>query len=187
MNNPTKPTTQIQATEHVAARSVRAHRFRFRLWHGLVLIVLIVAVGVLIVRFSHAGTSPTNGLAATELSSDDISRYSAQFAVKATQQPAVVSAQVPLQYKPNGGVGVSYVAYYVDQSLKATEASSPYTYVLDTASLNNGTHRLSAVAYDANNIVVGFSSHILDIQNGGSWTTISNSLQYPWRVIFGDN
>ena len=46
-------------------------------------------------------------------------------------------------------VGVSDVEFLVDGVLAGSDASSPYTLDIDSTTLANGTHTLSAVAYDA--------------------------------------
>jgi Zn-dependent metalloprotease len=46
-------------------------------------------------------------------------------------------------------VGVTKVEFYVDNSLKGTDTSSPYSMTLDSLSLKNGTYTLVGKAYDA--------------------------------------
>lgn len=48
-------------------------------------------------------------------------------------------------------VGVSKVEFYADGVLKNTDTTAPYSYSLDTTTLTNGTHSLTAKAYDAAN------------------------------------
>jgi Zn-dependent metalloprotease len=46
-------------------------------------------------------------------------------------------------------VGVSKVEFYVDGVLKGTDTTSPYSMTLDSTTLTNATHSLTAKAYDA--------------------------------------
>ncbi|MDP3007763.1 MAG: M4 family metallopeptidase [Methylococcales bacterium] len=46
-------------------------------------------------------------------------------------------------------IGVTKVEFYVDNSLKGTDTSSPYSMTLDSLSLKNGTYTLVGKAYDA--------------------------------------
>ncbi|MDE3032082.1 MAG: hypothetical protein KGI56_00315, partial [Acidobacteriota bacterium] len=46
-------------------------------------------------------------------------------------------------------VGVTKVEFYVDGALKGTDTAIPYTLALDSATLANGGHSLTAKAYDA--------------------------------------
>ena len=46
-------------------------------------------------------------------------------------------------------VGVTKVEFYVDGVLKGTDTTSPYSMTLDSTTLANGSHTLTAKAYDA--------------------------------------
>ena len=47
-----------------------------------------------------------------------------------------------------GGTGVAKVEFYIDGTLKSTDTTSPYSYSWDTTTISNGTHSLTAKAYD---------------------------------------
>lgn len=47
-----------------------------------------------------------------------------------------------------GGTGVSKVEFYVDGALKSTDSSSPYSYSWNTSTSADGSHSLTAKAYD---------------------------------------
>jgi hypothetical protein len=171
---------------HVAPSSVRQTHFKFRLWHGLVLILLIIVVGVVIIRLSKASGDITNPQAAKTITSSDISRYQAQFGnSSSSKSPLHVTGQVNFNYKGKGSP--KFVAYYVDGQLKATPNQAPYTFTLDTTSLSNGQHTIYSVAYDSNDIVSNFIAQNLSVLNGGRLQMIENSFSYPWKVILGDN
>src|SRR5207249_12030236 len=46
------------------------------------------------------------------------------------------------------GSGISKVELYVDNVLKSTASSAPYSFSLDTTPYLDGTHKLAAKAYD---------------------------------------
>lgn len=174
------------AAEHVASASVRKSHFRFRLWHGLALILLIIVVGVVIIRLSHASSPASSVPTPTVITQGDIDRYQAQFGSKGeTARP--VSGEVNLTYVPKSGVTVATVAYYVDENLQTTSSQAPYTYQLNTAPLKNGHHVISAVAYDSNSVVVGFHAQAIDVQNGAGLDGLRTILIRPWQMIFGQN
>jgi fibronectin type 3 domain-containing protein len=62
---------------------------------------------------------------------------------------ATVSGVVSVSANASDNVGVAKVEFSVDGSLKLTDNSSPYSYSLDTKTLNNGNHTVSAKAFDA--------------------------------------
>ncbi|MBI2798004.1 Ig-like domain-containing protein [Candidatus Saccharibacteria bacterium] len=182
-------TTQAKArASHVAPGAVRKSRFRPRIWHGLVLILVILVIGVLIVRLSKASGDTINLQAAKTLQPPEITRYQTQFGARAstnTKPTVPVSGQANLSY--GGKDSPKFVAYYVDGNLKATESNPPYTYTLDTTALSNGQHTIALAAYDQNNLVINLIQQRVNVINGGRLQMIQNSLSYPWKVILGDN
>jgi hypothetical protein len=46
-------------------------------------------------------------------------------------------------------VGVSKVEFYIDGSLASSDTDNPFSYAWDTTTLSNGSHTISAKAYDA--------------------------------------
>ncbi|MEO8911431.1 MAG: Ig-like domain-containing protein, partial [Candidatus Saccharimonas sp.] len=48
-------------------------------------------------------------------------------------------------------VGVTRVEFYIGNTLKATDTSSPYSANISTTGLSPGTYNITAIAYDANN------------------------------------
>ena len=62
---------------------------------------------------------------------------------------ATVSGNVTLSASAGDDVGVTKVEFYVDGNLLATDTASPYSTTWSTASAANGSHTLSAKAYDA--------------------------------------
>lgn len=56
---------------------------------------------------------------------------------------------ITLSASASDNVGVSKVEFYVDGVLKGSDTSSPYSMTLDSTTLANGSHTLTARAYDA--------------------------------------
>ena len=72
--------------------------------------------------------------------------------------PPVVSASesgssgsITLAANASDNVGVTKVEFYVDNVLKGTDPSAPYALALDSLTLSNASHTLTARAYDAAN------------------------------------
>jgi hypothetical protein len=59
------------------------------------------------------------------------------------------SGTITLSASASDNVGVSKVEFYVDGVLKGTDTASPYTMTLNSTTLANGSHALTAKAYDA--------------------------------------
>jgi hypothetical protein len=72
-----------------------------------------------------------------------------------TTPPAVsasesgTSGTITLSSTATDNVGVTNVEFYVDGVLKGSDASSPYALSLNSSTLANGSHSLTAKAYDA--------------------------------------
>ncbi|MES2125679.1 MAG: Ig-like domain-containing protein [Pseudomonadota bacterium] len=61
------------------------------------------------------------------------------------------SGNITLSATASDNVGVARVEFYVDGTLKGSSTTSPYQLVLDSKTLSNATHTLTAKAYDAAN------------------------------------
>ncbi|WP_028103660.1 CehA/McbA family metallohydrolase [Pseudoduganella violaceinigra] len=72
-----------------------------------------------------------------------------------TTAPAVsasssgTSGTVTFNATASDDVGVTKVEFYVDGALKATDTASPWTYAFNSSAVANGSHVLTAKAYDA--------------------------------------
>ncbi|AXK73429.1 carbohydrate-binding protein CenC [Lysobacter sp. TY2-98] len=102
------------------------------------------------------------------------------------------SGTITLSASASDNVGVSKVEFYVDGTLKGNDTTSPYSMTLDSTTLTNGSHTLTAKAYDAAGNVgtstgVGFSVSNSTtatelIKNGGfesgttSWSATSGDI-----------
>lgn len=97
------------------------------------------------------------------------------------------SGNINLAATANDNVGVSKVEFYIDNSLKATSTAAPYTAVINSSTLSNGTHNLQAKAYDAannigsstvvsfnvNNVITDTTPPTISASESGSSGTIS--------------
>ena len=68
-------------------------------------------------------------------------------------------------------VGVAKVEFYVDGVLKGTDTTSPYSMTLDSTTLANGSHTLTAKAYDAAGNIGTSTAVAFSVSNSTSGTT----------------
>lgn len=61
---------------------------------------------------------------------------------------ATVSDMVTIAANASDNVGVAKVEFYIDNVLKGSDSSSPFTYAWNTALSANGSHTLKTIAYD---------------------------------------
>jgi hypothetical protein len=64
---------------------------------------------------------------------------------------AGTSGTITLSANASDNIGVSKVEFYIDNVLKGTDTSAPYSMTLDSLTLTNASHALTAKAYDAAN------------------------------------
>jgi hypothetical protein len=87
----------------------------------------------------------------------------------ATQSPAnksTVSGTIAWQAQVSGS-GVVRVDFSVDGSVRSSDSSGPYAYAggLDTTSLSDGSHTLTATAYSNHRSKLGSSSVVVTVRN----------------------
>jgi chitodextrinase len=78
---------------------------------------------------------------------------------------ATVSGSQAVSADASDNVAVAKVDFMVDGSLAASDTSSPYGFAWDTTKLTNGSHTLTANAYDSSNNVSS-SSVVVNVSNG---------------------
>ncbi|MEJ7807350.1 MAG: Ig-like domain-containing protein, partial [Telluria sp.] len=66
-----------------------------------------------------------------------------------TASESGTSGTITLSASASDNVGVSKVEFYVDSVLKGTDTTSPYSMTLDSLTLSNASHALTAKAFDA--------------------------------------
>ncbi len=109
------------------------------------------------------GTPAANTSGASNPSSCDTTPPTVSLTAPATN--ATVSGTVSLTASASDNVGVTSVSFYVDGSLLSTDTSSPYIVSWDTTSASNGSHTLTAKAYDAANNVGTSASVTITVSN----------------------
>jgi hypothetical protein len=92
--------------------------------------------------------------------------------ITAPTNGATVVGTISINATASDNVGVTKVEFYVDGALKSTDTTSPYSYSWDSSSVANGSHSLTAKAYDAANNI-GTSSAISVTVNNPTGTDIS--------------
>jgi hypothetical protein len=100
-----------------------------------------------------------------------------------TQAPAVsitapaagttVSGTTTVSATASDNVGVTKVEFYLDGSLQSTDTTSPYSWSWNTTSATNGSHSLTAKAYDAAGNVGTSSAVTVTVTNVIASTDIS--------------
>ena len=92
--------------------------------------------------------------------------------ITAPANGATVAGMVSVNATASDNVGVTKVEFYVDGVLKSTDTTSPYSFSWDSTSVANGSHSLTAKAYDAA-LNVGTSTAVSVTVNNPSGTDIS--------------
>jgi hypothetical protein len=87
------------------------------------------------------------------------------------------SGTITLSASASDNVGVTKVEFYVDGALKGTDTTSAYSMTLDSTTLANGSHSLSAKAYDAAGNVGTSSAVAFSVSN--TTTTPTQLLANP--------
>jgi len=117
--------------------------------------------------------------------------------------PPVVSASesgssgtITLSATASDNVGVTKTEFYVDGVLKGSDASSPYAITLDSTTLTNASHTLTAKAYDAagNNATsagLAFTvnnststTQFNEVESNGS-AAAANTVAHSYKTIVG--
>jgi fibronectin type 3 domain-containing protein len=85
--------------------------------------------------------------------------------IKDPAEGATVSGNVTINADASDDVGVSKVEFYDNGVLISSDTSAPYSAVWDSTKVPNGTHTITAKAYDAAGHT-GSQSRLLNAQNG---------------------
>ncbi|KKQ72227.1 MAG: fibronectin type III domain-containing protein [Candidatus Peregrinibacteria bacterium GW2011_GWC2_39_14] len=100
---------------------------------------------------ANVGSSASVSVTSSNTSSDTIAPVAA--ITTPLEGAALSGASAAVNVTATDAVGVTKVELYVDGTLKETDVSSPYSFLLDTTALAEGAHTLQAKAYDAANNV----------------------------------
>ncbi|MDD5321663.1 MAG: M36 family metallopeptidase [Methylococcales bacterium] len=85
------------------------------------------------------------------------------------------SGTITLNATATDNVGVTKVEFYVDNTLKGTDTTSPYSMTLDSTILTQGSHTLVGKAYDAAGNIGTSTSVLFEI--GGTTPTTFNEVE----------
>lgn len=80
---------------------------------------------------------------------------------------ATVSDTITIEASASDNVAVDYVEFYVDGSLLGTDTTSPYQASLDTTTLSDGSHSITAKAYDTSGNTAE-DSITINVDNSGA-------------------
>lgn len=107
--------------------------------------------------------------------------------VTAPAAGATVSGTIDLAAQATDNVGVASVRFFVDGNpLGAEDTAAPYQASLDTTTLTNGSHSITAVARDAAGNSVTSAAVTVTVANGAT-PTPTNLIQNPSFETLGDN
>src|SRR3990167_6681558 len=109
--------------------------------------------------WAYTGTAPDMGAFEAGGATPPSDTTPPSVSITSPTNGATVSGTVTLAANASDNVSVAKVEFYLDGSLKSTDTSSPYSYSWDTTTTINGSHTLSAKAYDAL-VNVGTSSTV---------------------------
>ncbi|MGH3579659.1 MAG: Ig-like domain-containing protein, partial [Mycobacterium sp.] len=104
---------------------------------------------------------------------------------------ATVSGTIMLSANASDNVAVASVQFRVDgANLGSALTAAPYTYQLNTATLSNGSHMLSAVATDTSNNSATSTAVTVTVTNSNppdtTPPTVSITSPIPGATIFGN-
>jgi chitodextrinase len=85
--------------------------------------------------------------------------------VTAPAEGASVGGTVNVAATATDAKGVTKVDFYVDNALKQTDTTSPYSYSWDSSTTTNGSHNVTAKAYDAAGNI-GSDTNAVTVKNG---------------------
>jgi len=77
-----------------------------------------------------------------------------------------LTGTVPVSATATDNVGVTKVEFYVDNAMKASDSSSPFSYSWSTTTVANGTHTIGVKAYDAAGNTSGIKTVSVTVKNG---------------------
>jgi hypothetical protein len=129
--------------------------------------------------FNNIGTSATNTVTVADQTPPTVSLTSpasGSFLKGAVSMAATAAANT-------GGTGLAKVEFYADGILKNTDTVSPYSFGLDSTTLANGIHSLTAKAYDNATPVNSATSAAVSVTIDNSAPTAPTSLRTTSTTI----
>jgi hypothetical protein len=90
---------------------------------------------------------------------------------------AGASGTITLSATASDNVGVSKVEFYVDGALKGSDTTAPYSMTLNSTTLANGSHALTAKAYDAAGNVGTSAAANFTVSNGTTQLVVNGGFE----------
>jgi hypothetical protein len=118
--------------------------------------------------YDAAGNVGTSGNVAVTVATDTTAP---SVSLTAPANGATLSGTVSLTASASDNIGVSKVEFYDNGTLLSAGNVAPFSYSWNTASVANGSHTLTAKAYDASNNVGQSTSVAVTVNNGAADTT----------------
>jgi hypothetical protein len=98
---------------------------------------------------------------------------------------STVGGAVTVITSASDNIGVNRVEFYLDGVLKSTGTTAPYSFIWDTATVANGSHTLSAKAYDATGNVGQSGNDTVTVFNDTTPPTVSLTAPAPGSTVSG--
>jgi hypothetical protein len=98
---------------------------------------------------------------------------------------AIVSGAVTLTATASDNVGVTRVEFYVDGALLGSSTTAPYAYSWNSSALADGSHTLTAKAYDAVNLVTTSVGVTVTVRNDMTAPTVALTAPAPGATLTG--
>ena len=117
----------------------------------------------------NAGVSPTVGFSVNNVSADTT-------APSVSASVTGSSGTITFAASSSDNVGVTRVDFLVDNVVKGSDSSGPYTLALDSTTLSNASHSLVAKSYDAAGNVGSSAAVSFTVNNTTPVPVIDNSL-----------
>ena len=98
------------------------------------------------------------------------------------------SGTITLSAAASDNVGVTKVEFYVDGVLKGSDTTSPYSITLNSTTLANGSHALTAKAYDAAGNSATSAAASFSVSNGATQLVVNGGFESgvsPWTATTG--
>jgi hypothetical protein len=110
--------------------------------------------------------------------------------ITAPANGATVSGNVSVTASASDNVGVTKVEFYVDGALKNTDTTSPYAWTWDSTTVANGSHSLTAKAYDAALNVKTSTAVSVTVSNAtatdiSGWTVTQANAAFTYTIPAG--
>lgn len=171
-------------THTMQTKSAKSKRRGISPWIIILIVVIVAGAGIAILRFSRASEQGTAPLTAAQLTAYVNSQIALQDQTTVSA-PLTVNNYSEFQFGSKITPTPAYVSYYIDDVPVARASAKPFSLVIDSSRYSNGTHTLTAVAFDSNGQPLGATKRTITINNaGGLLQDAKNVVTYPWYWLF---